>query len=48
MSEGLVLWGTQEGKKNHQGRWMGIFQPSRKELTHLRKMTKGKAAKRWV
>ena len=49
MSKGLVPWRTQEGKKkkNHQGRWLGIFQPDRKESAHLGKMTKGKAAKRW-
>ena len=35
-------------KKNHQGRWLGIFQHGRKESAHLGKMTKGKAAKRWV
>ena len=36
-------------KKNHEGKWMGIFQPSRKELAHLRKMIKGKnvGLKKW-
>ena len=31
---------------NHEGRWLGIFQPDRKESTHLEKMTKGKEAKK--
>ena len=26
----------------------GTFQPDRKEFSHLEKMTKGKAAKKWV
>ena len=35
-------------KKNHEGKWLGNFQLGRKELAHLGKMTKGKAAKNWV
>ena len=35
-------------KKNYEGKWLGNFQPGRKELAHLGKMTKGKATKNWV
>ena len=30
-------------KKNHEGRWLRIFQPGKKEAAHLEKMTKGKS-----
>ena len=32
---------------DHEGRWLGTFQPNREESAHLEKMTKGKA-KKWV
>ena len=35
-------------KKNHEGRWLGIFQSGRKKSAHLGKMTKRKTTKRWV
>ena len=45
INNGLVPRGIQE--VNHEGRWLGIFQPDRKESAHWGKMTKRKAAKRW-
>jgi len=30
---------------DHEGRWLGIFQPDREESTYLEKMTKGETAK---
>ena len=42
------------GTSGNLGRWTmkeggrGTFQPDRKEFSHLEKMTKGKAAKKWV
>jgi len=35
-------------KKNQKGRRLVIFRPSRKGISSLGKMTKVKAAKRWV
>ena len=32
---------------NHEGRWLGVFQPDIKESANLGKMTKGNATKRW-
>ena len=31
---------------DYKGRWLGIFQPNRKESAHLGKMTKRKVAKK--
>ena len=31
---------------DYEGRWLGIFQPDRRESAHLEKMTKDKAAKK--
>ena len=31
---------------NHEGRWLGIFQPDKEESAYLKKKTKDKAAKR--
>ena len=33
---------------DHEGRWLGIFQFDREKSAHLEKMTKSKAAKKWV
>jgi len=31
---------------DHEGKWLGIFHPDRREFAHLEKITKGKAAKK--
>ena len=40
-------WCLGERKKvDHEGRWLGIFQPDKEESAHLEKMTNGEAAKK--
>ena len=44
MKKGLV---PRESKEmNHEGRWLGIFQPDKEESAHLEKMTKSEVAKK--
>ena len=41
------VWYLGEHRKvDHEGRWLGIFQPDREESAHLEKMTKSEAAKK--
>ena len=41
------VWYLREpNEMDHEGRWLGIFQPGRKESANLEKMTKGKADKK--
>ena len=41
------VWYLGEPKEmDREGRWLGIFQPDRRESAHLEKMTKDKAAKK--
>ena len=41
------VWYLGERRKvDHEGGWLGIFQPDREESAHLEKMTKGEAAKK--
>ena len=40
------VWYLDECRKvDHEGRWLGIFQPNREESAYLEKMTKGEATK---
>ena len=45
----IGVWYLGEPRKmDREGRRLRIFQPDRKELAHLEKMTKRKATKRWI
>ena len=41
------VWYLRECRKvDHEGRWLGIFQPDKEESAHLEKMTKSEVAKK--